>query len=556
MKTVPCSESGRPDAPPPGAAAGACTRYPARGAVIDGKYRVGRLLGRGGMGAVFEATHLLRRAPVALKFIDPAQMAVPGRGARFLNEAVVASKLDCEQVVRVFDVGLLPNGAPFLVMELLDGVDLERRLAAEPGGRFAVPQAVHYVLQILRALQVAHAAGVVHRDLKPSNAFLVEREGEGEGELVKLLDFGISRFVEAGGDDAGRLTETNVALGTPLYVSPEQARDAHQATPRSDLYSVGAMLYELLSGSTPFRGETANDLLFKLFTQEPTPLLGVHPGLPPELAAVVHRALAKSPDARPASAADFARLLAPFAGEPSARVLAQLTRVPSAPGPRVAFDDLASTVDEAALTVRSEPLEPAPSSRGAVVRVGAPRERLASLVPPSSPWRRSLGGVSALVRDARSPSGADQNASVDATPARGEGGHRAERWTLLAVAAAVGMAAIAALTARAPAPSQGAPATPWPGPVDALTPPPAPALFPAPLRSGAPVALTAAVPFSPPPFVSGPPAGASSVVLGAAWPSATAPPTGQLSATAPPTGQPRAKSSGTKLNPYEFGLVR
>src|SRR5579859_7527008 len=146
--------------------------YPQPGEVLDGKYRIERMLGEGGMGAVAKATHLLRRAPVALKFMSPAVTAVPGAVERFVNEGVAASQIDSDHVVKVFDVGRLPNGSPYLVMEFLDGLDLGQLIERE-GPTLPVERAVHFTIQALRALQTAHAAGIVHRDMKPSNCFVI-----------------------------------------------------------------------------------------------------------------------------------------------------------------------------------------------------------------------------------------------------------------------------------------------------------------------------------------------------------------------------------------------
>jgi serine/threonine-protein kinase len=308
--------------------------YPQSGEVLDGKYRIERLLGEGGMGAVAKATHLLRRAPVALKFMSPAVMAVGGAIERFVNEGVAASQIDSDHVVKVFDVGRMPNGAPYLVMEFLEGCDLSQLMARE--GRAIEPRrAVHLTLQVLRALQTAHAAGIVHRDMKPSNCFVIEKDGE--PDFVKLVDFGISKVRTE--DSEGRspqLTRTNSALGTPLYMSPEQARSPRDVDHRTDLYSVGAILYEMLSTRTPYTAESGEftEILFKIFTTDPEPLRALRPDLPDALCAVVHRALARDPNARFATAQDMADALAPFADDRSAQVLTRLrgargSRLPS-----------------------------------------------------------------------------------------------------------------------------------------------------------------------------------------------------------------------------------
>jgi serine/threonine protein kinase len=298
--------------------------YPLPGEVLDGKYRIEHLLGEGGMGAVAKATHMLRRAPVALKFMSPAVLALQGAVERFVNEGVAASQIDSDHVVKVFDVGRMPSGAPYLVMEYLDGCDLSQLLARE-GGRLDPTRVVHFGLQILRALQTAHASGIIHRDMKPSNCFVINKDGE--VDFVKLVDFGISKVRS---DDAeGRpanLTRTNSALGTPLYMSPEQARSPRDVDHRADLYSVGAILYELLTGRTPYTAESGEytEILFKIFTTDPVPLRSLQPEISEGLAAVVHHALVRDPNVRFGSASDMAEALAPFADARSAQVMARV----------------------------------------------------------------------------------------------------------------------------------------------------------------------------------------------------------------------------------------
>ena len=250
--------------------------YPSTGEVIDGKYQIERMLGEGGMGTVAKATHLLRRAPVALKFMSPNVVTVPGAVERFLNEGVAASQIESDNVVHVFDVGKLANGAPYLVMEYMEGHDLAEVIQREGRPGLETTRAVYFIIQALRGLQVAHDAGIIHRDMKPSNCFVVNKEGE--ADFVKLLDFGISKV---GQGKSASLTQTNSALGTPLYMSPEQARSPRDVDLRSDLYSVGVILYELLTGKTPFASESGEftEILFKLFTQDPPPIRSVRADL-------------------------------------------------------------------------------------------------------------------------------------------------------------------------------------------------------------------------------------------------------------------------------------
>jgi len=300
---------------------GIATHYPQAGELLDGKYRIEKPLGEGGMGAVAKATHLLRRAPVALKFMSPAILALPGAVERFVNEGVAVSQIDSDHVVKIFDVGKLPNGAPYLVMEFLEGCDLSQLLERE-GRHVELPRAIHFTLQMLRALQTAHAAGIVHRDMKPSNCFVTTKDGE--IDFVKLVDFGISKVrLDDPEGHAAQLTRTNSALGTPLYMSPEQARSPRDVDHRTDLYSVGAILYEMLAGRTPYAADSGEytEILFKIFTTEPEPLAALRPDLPEPLREAVHRALRRDPEARFGSAQEMAESLAAFADHRSAEVL-------------------------------------------------------------------------------------------------------------------------------------------------------------------------------------------------------------------------------------------
>jgi serine/threonine-protein kinase len=247
------------------------------GEVLDGKYRIERLLGEGGMGAVAKATHLLRRAPVALKFMSPAVLQMTGAVERFVNEGVAASQIDSDHVVKIFDVGRMASGAPYLVMEYLEGCDLAQLLERE-GPVLGAQRAVNFTLQILRALQAAHAAGIVHRDMKPSNCFVITKDGD--PDFIKLVDFGISKVKSADEAPAAHLTRTNSALGTPLYMSPEQARSPRDVDHRTDLYSVGAILYEMLTGRTPYTADSGEytEILFKIFTTDPEYIKTFRPG--------------------------------------------------------------------------------------------------------------------------------------------------------------------------------------------------------------------------------------------------------------------------------------
>ncbi len=354
--------------------------------MLDGKYRIEHLLGEGGMGAVAKATHLLRRAPVALKFMSPAVLSMQGAVERFVNEGVAASQIDSDHVVKVFDVGRMPSGAPYLVMEYLDGLDLSQLLERD-GPTLPVERAIHFTVQTLRALQTAHAAGIVHRDMKPSNCFVIVKDGE--PDFVKLVDFGISKVRTAddgqGAAPAPHLTKTNSALGTPLYMSPEQARSPRDVDHRTDLYSVGAMLYEMLTGRTPYTAESGEytEILFKIFTTEPEPLRNVRPDISDGLAAVVHRALVRDLDARFGSAIEMAEALAPYADERSTQVLVRMRtgRRSQTPGPLHSLvpADEGSRVKQSEATARTFASDGPPSIRPPATDVGVSREAGASM---------------------------------------------------------------------------------------------------------------------------------------------------------------------------------
>lgn len=318
--------------------------YPQPGEVLEGKYEIQRVLGTGAMGAVVRATHLLRQAPVALKFMSPDVMNRPGIVRRFLNEGVAASQIDSDHAVKVFDVCELPSGVPYLVMEYLEGQDLKELLEEEGDpGLDDIPRAVHITLQILRGLQVAHRAEIVHRDMKPANVFIVTKDGA--PDFVKIVDFGISKIRQP---DQIELTNVGSALGTPLYMSPEQARSPKDVDARSDLYAVAAILYEMIAGQPPFVPEsgTLSELMIKLGTEEPASLEVTRTDLPVGFWAVVARGLAKLPEQRYPSAKEFAEALAPFADERSnhvlnqisSRTLAGVSRMPPAPGPPTQVD--------------------------------------------------------------------------------------------------------------------------------------------------------------------------------------------------------------------------
>jgi eukaryotic-like serine/threonine-protein kinase len=277
------------------------------GDVLAGKYRVERVLGAGGMGVVVVAMHLELEQRVAVKFLLPNALENPEATARFMREARAAARIKSEHVARVIDVGRLESGAPYIVMEFLRGSDLG---AVLQHGALQMEEAVDYVLQACEAMAEAHAAGIVHRDLKPANLFLTQR-ADGS-PIVKVLDFGISKVRSPDVIDAS-LTKTSTLMGSPLYMSPEQLRSARNVDHRADIWSLGIILFELLTCRLPFAGETLPQLIASILSDPPEPLRARHPEFSPELENVLAKALEKDLDRRYRSIGEFALALAPLA---------------------------------------------------------------------------------------------------------------------------------------------------------------------------------------------------------------------------------------------------
>jgi serine/threonine-protein kinase len=275
---------------------------------VDGRFAVRSVVAHGGTAVVVAAEHLRLRQLVALKFLRPEYASNQSLTARFLREARAAASLRSEHVVNVTDVGMLPDGAPYLVMEYLDGESLAARLKAS--GPLPIAEVVEYALQALEALAEAHAAGIVHRDLKPDN--LVVLGGPDETALLKIIDFGISKLTGPEVTHA-ELTKNNSFMGSLMYASPEQIRDSSQVDARSDIWSLGVTLYELLTGRTPFQSRTTAGLIWEICEEEPTPLGELEDYAPSELFSIVSRCLEKDPGARFACVQDMARAFHPLA---------------------------------------------------------------------------------------------------------------------------------------------------------------------------------------------------------------------------------------------------
>jgi len=279
----------------------------APGDLIAGKYEVIKLIGSGGMGYVVSAMHVELGEVVALKFLRPEALQIEELVERFSREARAAAKIRSEHVARVFDVGVLPDGVPFIVMEHLAGQDLADVL--QERGPLPIKVAIEYVMQACEALAAAHASGVVHRDIKPENLFLT-KHAQGL-DFIKILDFGISKVALAPGKRG--FVRTMMPLGSPVYMSPEQIRSSEQVDARTDIWSLGCVLFELLTGTVAFNEPTLMQLSAAILEHDPVPLRELVPDAPVELEDVVLRCLEKDVNKRYGNIAELAIALYPFA---------------------------------------------------------------------------------------------------------------------------------------------------------------------------------------------------------------------------------------------------
>ncbi|HZU84845.1 MAG TPA: protein kinase [Polyangiaceae bacterium] len=371
--------------------------YVAEGDLVAGKYRVERILGVGGVGFVVAARHAELGGHFALKFLKKRFLNDRTIVERFTREARAACRIKSEYVARVYDVGA-HGRAPFIVMEHLVGRDLATVLAER--GAFAIGDAVEIAVQSCAALAVAHASGIVHRDIKPENLFLVDEEGL---PTIKLLDFGISKIALASdrptdewGTEGEPITGTLIC-GTPFYMSPEQVRSTASVDARSDQWSLGMVLYELLVGATAFQAEALMDVCTAILDQQAPWLTDVRPDVPPGLADVVARSLQKDPASRFGSIAEMAVALLPFA-PPRALAIAE----GSAWIRRAAIQTLGSQGGDGRISGRHSGAPGAPSHSAMPVASGPAAALLAPPVPPSmvttSPSSRPARGASRLGR--------------------------------------------------------------------------------------------------------------------------------------------------------------
>jgi eukaryotic-like serine/threonine-protein kinase len=353
-----------------------------KGEVVGGKYRIEGTLGVGAMGIVYAAHHLQLDERVALKVLRGELTAYPDAIKRFGREARAAAKIKNEHVTRVFDVGELADGTPYIVMESLDGEDLAQSLAAR--GTLPLEEAIAFVLQACEALIEAHVLGIVHRDLKPSNLFCSRRP---DGTLaIKVLDFGISKIAELATpvSDIGKTSGSQAPVGSPFYMSPEQMQSSHDVDHRADIWALGVILFELLSGQVPFDGESLPEVCIKVATRAPRSLRALRSDIPEEVQATILKCLEKEPRDRFENLAEFAGSLFPFAGKTARGSIERIVQVAR------------RATSTASRSVPPAPVDLPPSERATIQPLGAtvPPQRAGS--SGKLAWL-GLGGAAAVV---------------------------------------------------------------------------------------------------------------------------------------------------------------
>jgi serine/threonine-protein kinase len=416
-------------------AAGASGKPPAfaNGSIVAGKYLVEETIAEGGIGVVVVAKHLALQQRVAIKYLKPKTLGNPTLVERFVREARLAAQLTSEHVVRVFDVGTLPEAGPYMVMEYLVGEDLGHTVQ---NGPLPIARAVDYVLQACDALAEAHSRRIVHRDIKPENLFLAQRASA--TPVLKIIDFGISKVAAKRGDEGHWGTETAASerFGTPLYMSPEQLRSTSSVDARTDIWSLGLVLYELLTGELPFPGDDLPQVCTSVLTGEPSRLTTVRDDAPLGLEAAILKCLEKDPVRRFRNVAELAQELAPFgptsAAERAERIAEVVRRAgdsvrPPAPAPRLnlPFRRTASTNGREMTTIHLRaPRQPARiatlAGLAVIICAAAVATTVALWVGPARiPMATSLtvpsAGQAVVTANAAGPNAAEPNAAEPAT---------------------------------------------------------------------------------------------------------------------------------------------
>ena len=357
---------------------------------IDGKYEIKRLLGEGGMGAVYEGENTLIHRRVAIKVLHSGVAALEEAVKRFENEAQAAGRIGSDHIVEVLDLGRLESGDRYMVMEFLKGESLSSRIAKR--GRLSPSEICDIGLQLLEGLSAAHEAGIIHRDLKPDNIFLISK-AKGKTDFVKVLDFGISKFNGLGKDFS--MTRTGSVMGTPYYMSPEQARGAKNLDARLDVYAAGVILFEAATGRVPFDGDTFNELLIKIVTEESPSVRSIVPELDPDLAEIIDRARQKDPNQRFASARAFRDALVRWSEGARSELVSGATLPLTAPAVGASADTaLAGGVGRAAReAVPASPAQP-DSAASATAPFASPAEPIALGNRTGQAWTNTQAALS------------------------------------------------------------------------------------------------------------------------------------------------------------------
>jgi serine/threonine-protein kinase len=416
-------------APPPDEAPS--DALPKEGDILAGKYRLETVLGQGGMGVVVAARHTTLQQKVAIKILLPEAAKRTDAAQRFVREARAAVRIQNEHVARVSDVGTLENGLPYMVMEFLTGQDLGVLLGER--GPLPVAEAVDYVLQACEAIAEAHAIGIIHRDLKPANLFLSQRTDG--SPLIKVLDFGLSKATRPDALDAS-LTAHNVVMGSPCYMSPEQIRSLKGLDARTDIWALGVILYQLLTGVRPFEAPSLGALFFTIGADPPKPLRDRRPEIPRELEAAVLKCLEKDASRRTQTVAELARALSPFGKQDSYisvdrihRVLSDATPMPTRralseaphglpstiPDDDDDVDDNAATILQPVAPLKADSLRPPPPPLLAPPPPPPPQPATVAAAPsppeaPASSAQVKSGSMAAIARDGSSPPPPDTHA--------------------------------------------------------------------------------------------------------------------------------------------------
>jgi serine/threonine protein kinase len=514
---------------------------PLPGTVIAGKYLIEGLLGRGGMGVVLAARHQQLDQKVAIKLLLEEARFHPEVVERFSREARAAAKIQGEHVARVIDVGVLEDGAPFMVMEYLDGRDLAEELRVRK--ELPVGEVVHWILEACEAIAQAHAARIVHRDLKPGNLFLARQAG-GQS-LVKVLDFGISKSVDP---DAPALTKTSSLVGTPYYMAPEQLRAAKSVDVRADIWALGIILYELIAGAPPFDGQSMPEIVAAILTNQPRSLVSARPGVPDALSRVVARCMMTEPGDRFQNIAAVAAALAPFATTPDEARIRRISRVLGVTNP---FDEEPSPDTELAPGA-NPPMISAVAQTMLMPDVSVPSAE-PTAPPPAVLVTTHAATTGVSETSSRSePAAMKSIAGVTASPVVEEPKRSAMKGIVVAavaLAAGAGIFAVMARGSSTPPTNNGIVATATSAPAIPTTPP----IEPAPSASAEPTPKAAGIESAKAPAIVAstklPDVRPTTTTKSNAVPSASA----STPRTTPPPAVPSAAASSSR-NPLDMGI--